>query len=259
MIGRSLVAAVAVLISSNLPGVPGNVASAAEIKILYVGALRSSMAELIPNFEKSTGHKVNAEAGAAGAMVSRIQKGEAVDVAIVTTSQVAALVTQGKIVSGTQANIAKVGMGMGARAGAAKPDISSVDAFQRTLLAAKSIGHTDPASGASSAIYAARLLAKLDIAAEIKPKIKIFASNPLLFEAVAKGEIELAFGQMTEIMAKPTIVLVGPLPASLQNFSQFSGGVPANATQPEAGEALIKFLTSPAAAAIMKAKGVEPF
>lgn len=190
-------------------------------------------------------------------MVARIQKGEVVDVAIVTTAQIEALVTQGKIVSGTQVSIARVGMGIGAHKGAAKADIGSVDAFNRTLLAAKSIGHTDPASGASSAIYAAQLLARLDIAAELKPKIKIFASNALLFEAVAKGDVELAFGQLTEIYAAPGVDLVGPLPAPVQNFSHFSAGVAASAKEPDAAKALIIFLTSPAAAAVMKAKGFE--
>jgi len=256
MISKGIVTVTAAAISCI--AISASIANASEITLLYVGALRSSMTELIPTFEKSSGHTVKAEAGAAGAMVARIQKGEVVDVGIVTTAQIATLVTQGKIVSGTQVSIARVGMGIAMRKGAPKTDISSVEAFKRTLLAAKSIGHTDPASGASSAIYAGQMLARLDIAAELKPKIKLFASNALLYEAVANGDVELGFGQITEILAERRVDLVGPLPAPVQNISQFSAGVPANAKEPAAGKAFISFLTSPPAAAAMKAKGFEP-
>jgi len=235
----------------------GAAANAAEIKILSVGALRSSLTPLLSEFEKSSGHKVTMESGAAGAMMGRIQKGEVVDVAIVTPQQIEALVADHKIVPGTQVKIAKVGMGVAASKSAANPDVSSMDAFKRTLLAAKSIGHTDPSGGASSAIYAAKLLASLDIAAELKPKIKVYANNDKLFEALGKGEVELGFGQMTEIAATPQVRFVGPLPAPVQNYSVFAAGVVASAKEPEAAKAFVSFLTSPAIKAAMKAKGVE--
>jgi molybdate transport system substrate-binding protein len=152
------------------------------------------------------------ESGAAGTMVSRIQKGEIVDVAIATPPQIEALVTAHKVVSGTQVRIAKVGMGLAASKSAGKPDISTIEAFKRTLLAAKSIGYTDPSGGASSAVYAAKLLASLDIAAELKPKIKMYATNDHLFEAVRNGEVDLGFGQMTEIATAPGVTFAGPLP-----------------------------------------------
>lgn len=235
----------------------GNIVKAAEIKVLSAGALRSSTTTLIPDFEKSTGRKIAIESGAAGAIANRIQTGEVVDVSIVTTAQIERLVAQGKVVAGTQVIVARVGMGISARKGAGHFDISSVDALKRTLLAAKSIGHTDPASGASSAIYAAKLLAGLDIAAELKPKTKIFASNALLHDAIAKGDVELGFGQKTEILAEAHLEFVGPLPASVQNVSEFSAGIVTTAREPDAGKAFINFLTSPAAAAVMKAKGFE--
>jgi len=235
----------------------GAAANAAEIKILSVGALRSSLTPLLSEFEKSSGHKVTMESGAAGAMMGRIQKGEVVDVAIVTPQQIEALVADHKIVPGTQVKIAKVGMGVAASKSAANPDVSSMDAFKRTLLAAKSIGHTDPSGGASSAIYAAKLLASLDIAAELKPKIKVYANNDKLFEALGKGEVELGFGQTTEIAATPQVRFVGPLPAPVQNYSVFAAGVVASAKEPEAAKAFVSFLTSPAIKAAMKAKGVE--
>lgn len=258
MVCRFIGSAIAAAIwSSLIVVIPGSIVNAAEIKVLSAGALRSSMTVLIPDFEKSTGHKVTIESGAAGAMANRIQKSEIVDVGIVTTALMEMLVTQGSVVAGTQAIVASAGMGISARKGGGKLDIASVDALKRTLLAAKSVGHTDPASGASSAIYAAKLLAGLDISAELKPKTKIFASNALLHEAIAKGEVGLGFGQMTEILAETHLELVGPLPASLQNISQFSAGVATSAKEPDAAKAFINFLTSVGAAAVMKAKGFE--
>jgi molybdate transport system substrate-binding protein len=235
----------------------GAAANAAEITVLSVGALRSSLTPLIPEFEKSSGHKVKMESGAAGAMVARIQKGEAVDVAIVTPPQIETLVAERKITSGTQVNIGKVGMALAASKSAGKPDISSIDAFKRTLLAAKSIGHTDPSGGASSAIYAAKLLASMDIAAELKPKIKVFPNNDKLFEAIGKGDVELGFGQATEIAATPQVTFVGPFPAPVQNYSVYAAGVVANAKEPEAAKAFVRFLASPSTAAAMKVMGVE--
>jgi molybdate transport system substrate-binding protein len=259
MIGKSFATLIAAAISAmTIVEMPAGNASAGVIKVLYVGSLRSSFAELIPSFEKSSGHKVTAEAGAAGAMVDRIQKGEAVDVVIVTTAQIERLVTQGKIAPGTQVNVAKSGMGLAARKGAAAADIGSLETFKRTLSNAKSIGHTDPVSGASSAIYATQLLARLDIAADLKSKIKLFASNALLFKAVSKGDVELGFGQMSEIVATQGVDLVGPLPAPVQNYSRYSAAVPASAKEPDAGKAFISFLTSPPALAVMKAKGIDP-
>jgi molybdate transport system substrate-binding protein len=258
VISKLVVSDIAVALSAILlVAIPGSILNAAEIKVLSVGALRSSMTNLIPDFEKSTGHKVTIESGAAGAMANRIQKGEVVDLGIVTTALIEGLVNQGKVVAGTQAIVASVGMGISARKGAAKVDIGSMDTFKRTLLAAKSIGHTDPASGASSAIYAAKLLAGLDIAAELRPKTKVFASNALLHEAVAKGDVELGFGQKTEILADASIEFVGPLPAPVQNISQFSAGVLTSAKEPDAAKTFINFLTSSAAAAVMRARGFE--
>ena len=251
-------AVIAAVLSILLIASAGTVASASEIRVLYVGALRSSLAALIPDYEKASGHKIVAEAGAAGAMVTRIQNGEAADVMIVTAAQIASLLKQGKIVAGTEVNLAQVGMGLAAHPGMAKQDISSAEGFQRTLLAAKSIGHADPASGASSAIYAGQLLARLDIASEIKPKIRIFASNALLLQGLASGDVEVGFGQLAELMERKNIDLVGPLPGALQHFSQFSAGVPTTANDSNGGKSFIEFLRSPAAAAVMKARGVEP-
>ena len=177
--------------------------------------------------------------------------------AIVTVAQVRKLVSEEKVKSGTQVSVGKVGLGLAASKGAAHADISSMEGFKRTLLSAKSIGHTDPAGGASSAIYAAKLLAEIDIAPEISSKIRVFPSNGKLFEALSTNNVELGFGQMTEIAAASGVVALGPLPGSVQRYSAFEAGVVANSKELAASTAFVRFLASPSAVAAMKEKGVE--
>jgi molybdate transport system substrate-binding protein len=214
-VGRGVWLFLFILISTNF-------AKSADIKALSVGALRSSLAVIVVDFEKAFGHKVRVESGAAGVMFARIDKGENVDVAIVTAAQIDKLVSENKVIPGTRVKIAKIGMGLAAPKNAPKADIGSVDALKRTLLAAKSIGHTDPAGGASSAIYAAKLLASVDIATELRPKIKVFPTNGSLFEALSRGNIDFAFGQLTEILATSQVSFVGSLPDASKTiaFSQ---------------------------------------
>ncbi len=151
----------------------GSTASAAEIKLLSALALHPVIDALIPDFEKSSGHKVTVVYGTAGAVAERVQKGEAADLVISAAPRIDQLRTQGKIVAGDRVIIAKVGVGAFVRKGAVKPDISSADAFKRSMLAAKSIAYPDPAGGGASGIYVASLLERLGIAVEMKPKTKL--------------------------------------------------------------------------------------
>ncbi len=237
--------------------VAGSFASAAEIKVLHTTAVKPPMDELLAGFEKSSGHKVIAAFGTAGAMVARIQKGEAVDVAIVTGPQIEDLQKQGRIVAGSRVDLAKVGIGVYVRKGAPKPDISSVEAFKRALLAANSIAYIDPASGGASGIYVAGLLERLGLAAELRSKIRALPVVSAVFDAVAKGEAEIGLGQLSEIVADPRVELVALLPAEIQNFTLFAAGIVASSKEQEAGKALIRFISSPAAQVIWKAKGFE--
>ena len=141
------------------------------------------------------------------------------------------------------------------RKGAPKPDISSFEAFKRALLAAKSIGYGDPVLGGRTAIYVSDLLGRLDIAADIKPKITIYPLG--VYESIAKGDVEIGFALTTEILAYPGVDLVGPLPLEIQNYTVFTAGILASSKEQNAGRALIQYLTSPAAAAVWKAKGYE--
>jgi molybdate transport system substrate-binding protein len=143
------------------------------------------------------------------------------------------------------------------RKGAAKPDISSVDAFKRSMLAARSIAYPDPAGGGASGIYVASLLERLGIAVEMKPKTKLFPPAEVLYSSVASGDVEIGFNQISEILAQPTVELAGPLPSAIQNYTQFAPGIVTGSSQTDAGRALVTFLSSPAAQTVLKAKGFE--
>ena len=234
----------------------GSTARAAEIKLLCAVALQPGMVALIPDFEKSSGHKVTIAYGTAGAVADRVQKGEAADIVISSVPLIDQLQAQGKVVAGSRVNIAKVGVGVFVRKGA-KPDISSADAFKRSMLAARSIAYPDPAGGGASGIYVASLLERLGIAVEMKPKTKLFPPTEVLYASVASGEVEIGFNQVSEILAQPTVELAGPLPSAIQNYTQFAPGIVTGSSQTDAGRALVTFLSSPAAQTVLKAKGFE--
>jgi molybdate transport system substrate-binding protein len=231
-------------------------ASAAEIKLLSASALHPAIDALIPDFEKSSGHKVTVSYGTAGAVADRVQKSEAADIVLSSVPMIDRLQTQGKIVAGDRVILAKVGVGAFVRKGAAKPDISSTDALKRSLLAARSIAYPDPAGGGASGIYVASLLERLGIAAEMKPKTKL-ATLGTLYASVASGDVEIGFNQVSEILAQPTIELAGPLPSAIQNYTQFAPGIITGSSQADAARALVTFLSSPPAQAVLKAKGFE--
>ncbi len=255
---RTSSAAVAAAISYLSFIATTGVATAAQIKILAGSAIETAMAELIPQFEQSSGHKVTFDFnGAIGTMTDRVQKGEAADVVIVSGLQIEALEKQGRVVPGSRTDIAKVGVGLFVRKGAPKPDISSVDAFKRTMLAARSIGWNDPAAGAPVSIYMIGLLERLGIADVMKPKTVAFKQRSERFEAVARGDVEIGFNQISEIIAAPGVDLVGPLPDPIQNFTLFAGGIVAAGKQQEAAKALIRFISSPAAQVTWKTKGFD--
>lgn len=241
-----------------LAGLAPAAAPAAEIKLLYPTALEPVFRELLPEFERSSGHRVVAQYGPAGPISERIRKGEAADVAVVTVAQSEALIREGKAVAASGVALARVGVGVYVPKGAARPDISSVEAFKQALRAAKSIGKIDPATGGASGIFMAALLDRLGLAAELRPKIRLFPPGSPIFTAVGNGEIALAFGQISEILSRPNVDLVGPLPAEIQGYTHFAAVVVAGSKNGEAAADLIRFVAAPAAKAAMRAKGFEP-
>jgi molybdate transport system substrate-binding protein len=232
-------------------------ARAAEIRLLCAVALHPAIDALIPDFEKSSGHKVTVDYGTAGAVADRVQKGEAADIVITSVPMIDRVQAQGKVVAGDRAIIAKVGVGAFVRKRAAKPDISSADAFKRSMLAASSIAYPDPAGGGASGIYVASLVEQLGIAVEMKPKTKLLPPTEVLYASVANGDVEIGFNQISEILAQPTVELAGPLPSAIQNYTQFAPGIVTGSSQTDAARALVTFLTSPVAQTVLKAKGFE--
>jgi molybdate transport system substrate-binding protein len=229
--------------------------SAAEVKVLTAGAFKQVVLAVVPEFEKS-GHKVVVDNDTAGALTKRIEGGEAFDVAVITPAAIKALTEKGKIAGGSETPLARVGVGVMVKAGAPKPDISSVEAFKRALLDAKSVAYIDPASGGSSGIYIAGLLDKLGIAAEIKPKAKL-KQGGYVADLVKSGEAEIGIHQISEIVPVKEVTLVGPLPADIQNYTTYAAGISANAKEPAAATALIAVFSGPVAAAVFKEKGMD--
>jgi molybdate transport system substrate-binding protein len=234
----------------------GHVASAAEIKLLTAGAMRAVVVALLPDFETQSGHKVRIDNATAGGLSKRIGEGEAFDVAIITPAVVDDLASKGKIVAGSRIDLAKVGMGVAVKEGAAVPDIGTVDAFKRMLLAAKSVAYIDPKAGGSSGIYFDKLLDRLGIGDQVRPKAKL-KQGGYVAEMVVSGEAEVAIHQISEIVPVKGATFVGPLPAEIQNTTVYAAGLGAAAKDAAAAKALIQFLAGPASAPVLKGKGME--
>jgi molybdate transport system substrate-binding protein len=229
----------------------------AEIKVLSAGAYKQVVLALQADFEKQTGHKLVVDNGTVGQLVKRIEDGEAFDVVVVSPGAIDELVKKGKIVAGSRVTLARVGVGVMVKEGAARPDISSVDAFKKSLLAAKSVAYIDPASGGSSGIYLNGLFVKLGILDQLKPKAKLIHGG-LVAEYIAKGEAEIGIHQISEILPVKGVTLVGPLPAEIQNYTTYAAGLGAATKVSEPAKALIKTLSGPAAEPVLKSRGMTP-
>jgi molybdate transport system substrate-binding protein len=232
----------------------GFAAKAAEIKVIAAGPLTAVFKELGPQFERDTGHKLVTRFATTSVVKREIDAGETFDLAISITSGIDDWIKEGKIVAATRAAVAYAGLGMGVRAGARKPDIGSVEASKRALLHAKSVAH---GAESASAAYFKGLLERLGIAEEMKSKLKPMGPGAVL-KSVASGEVEIGVAVVPTIVAAPGVELVGPFPSELQTYVGFTAGVSTGAKELEAAQALITFLTSPAAVAVIKAKGMEP-
>jgi molybdate transport system substrate-binding protein len=241
----------------------GVTAQAAEVKVIAGTAMSGILGELAPQFERATGHKLVVQYGVTGTMKRQIESGEVFDVAIVPASLLDDASKQGKIVAGTRTEIARVGFGVGVRAGAAKPDLSSLEAFKNTLLAAKSIAYV-PEGATGVQLTAA--FERLGITEQMKAKTKAQQMPERVREAVANGEAELGFALTNilvpkggvELASSGGVELAGVFPTELQSYVVQTAGVSANAKEPEAAKALIKLLTAEDSAAVIKAKGMEP-
>jgi molybdate transport system substrate-binding protein len=244
----------ATVLSAALVGAQAGTTSAAEIKVLATHAVQEIMEALGPQFEKASGHKLVFGYDPSAAVRRQIEQGAAFDVAIITRAALEDLAKKGKLQAATIADIGKSGLGVAVKKGAPKPDIGTVEAFKRTLLAAKSVVRsTEGASGA----YFEKLLGRLGIAAEMKDKVRLGPSGRIS-EMAARGEVELAVQQISEILPVKGADFVGPFPAEIQLYTLFSIGLGTGAKDTKAAMELVAFVTAPAAAAVVKSKGLEP-
>lgn len=234
-------------------------ADAAEIKVMSSAGFKAAYLELATEFERTTGHKiVNAWGPSMGntpqAVPNRIARGEPVDVVIMVGDALEKLIKDGKVVASNRTDLARAVVAAAVRAGAPKPDLGSVEAFKRALENAKSIAYSDSASG----VYVStEMFRKLGIEDEMKGKARQIPATPV-GEIVAKGEAELGFQQISELKPVQGIDIIGPLPDPLQKITVFSAGIATASKEPEAGKALIKFLTSPAVRDEIVKSGLEP-
>ena len=240
----------------------GGTVDAVEIKVLSSGSMKAALSQLLPDFEKSSGNTATIEYGPAGAIVGRVQKDDAADVVIVSRSQLQKLEGSGKVVQGSLVDIAGIALGVAVRKGAPKPDIGNVEAFKRALLSARSIGYRDPVTGSTSGIYTASLLERLGLAQDLKPKLHLDRSEgdvpENVFLGVARGDVDMQIGQITEIVISPGVDLAGPLPAEIQNITVMAAGIITTSKAPDAAKAFISFISSSAGAAVLKASGFQP-
>jgi len=228
-----------------------------ELKVLTAGAFRSSVDALVPEYEKASGNKAIIENDTVGALVKRIDAGEAFDVVVVSPAAVDELAAKGKVMPGSRTNLARVGVGVMVKEGAPRPDVSTVDAFKKTVLAAKSVSYIDPASGGSSGIYVAQLLKQLGIADQVKPKEQLKDGGNVA-DYIVSGKAELGIHQISEILPHKGVTLLGPLPGDIQNYTVYAAGIGASTRHADAAKALIAVLSGPSAQALFKSKGMEP-
>jgi molybdate transport system substrate-binding protein len=234
-------------------------ASAAEVKVMISGGFSAAYRELLPEFERSTHNSVTTAAGPSmgdtpQAIPNRLARGEPADVLIMVSGALDDLIKLGKVVSDSRIDLARSKIGMVVRAGEPKPDISSVEAFRRALLEAKSIVYSDSASG----VYLSTVLfERLGIAEQLRSKSRMIPAEPVA-AVVARGEAQIGFQQISELLPVPGVQLVGPLPPEIQKITVFSAGIAAGAREPDAARALLRFLSSPAAAPAITKSGLEP-
>jgi molybdate transport system substrate-binding protein len=242
----SIIAAGASLLSAAV--------GAAEINVISTQATQEAYLELVAQFEKASGHKVTTLFNGTLNVQKRLAGGEPYDLIIMAGPAIDEQIQLGHALAGSRVDLAKSGTGLAVRKGAPKPDIGSADALKKTLLAAKSIGYSTGPSG----LYMLSVFEKLGIAEQVKGKLKQTPSGVFVGTLIANGEAEVGFQQISELVHFQGIDYVGPLPGELQRMTVFSAGIHSGARQGDAARALVKFLTAPAAAPVIRKHGLEP-
>lgn len=248
---RSLALATALFLSGT--------AQAADIHVIATGALKGAFSRLVPAFEQASGHRLVIAWGPSygsspDAIPTRLENREPVDVLIMVAAALDERLGDGRFVAASRVDLAQSGIGVAVRQGAPHPDIGSPDTLKRALLAARTIGHSE---GASGRYIAGTLFRKLGISDEVAGKVRVVHGKELVGEVIARGEVELGLQQISELMVVPGVDYVGPLPAGLQKTSLVSAVAAAHAPQ-AAAKTLLLFLASPAASAMYAQSGLIP-
>jgi molybdate transport system substrate-binding protein len=237
-------------------GSPYGARAQSEVTLIAPGGIKAAIEQLIPGFERKTGHKVKATFGSGNGTKQQVTRGEAFDVPIVQPPYPEVLAS-GNVVAGSATPLASVALGVAVRKGAPKPDISTPDAVKRTLLAAKSVAYPNPAGGAAAGVTFDATLKKLGIAEQMEPKLKRAQGGAGAMEMAAKGEAEIGLTFLSE-MEDPGIDVVGALPREIAPPTSLVGFVSTHAKDPAAAKALVEYLSSPEAAKVYKAQRMQP-
>jgi molybdate transport system substrate-binding protein len=227
-------------------------AQAAEIKVMSSAATKAAYLELVPEFERTSGHTVTTIFPPSVQMIARLKQGEVVDLVIMAARSIDELVGAGKIVAGSRVDLARSGIGVAVRAGAPKPDIGSAEALKRALLSAASVAYSSGPSG----VYLADLFRRMGIDEALKGRIRQVQGEPV-GAVVARGDAEIGFQQVSELLPVAGIDFLGGLPADIQHVTVFSAGLHVDASEPDAARALVTFLISPAGAAVIRKSGMD--
>ena len=249
---HALVSTVVLFILSLAPNLRAD-----EVTLIAPGGIRAAIVKLIPEFERTTGHKVIATFGSGGGTHRQVVAGEPFDVPIVQPPY-ADVLRSGHVVVTSETPLATVAVGVAVRTGAPKPDISTPEAVKRMLLAATFIAYPDGSGGAAAGVSFNETLKTLGIADQMKPKIKIAQGGAGAMALLAKGEIDIGLTFISEIITEPGVDVVGPLPRAISTPTALVGFVSAHAKSPEAAAALVRYLSSPEAALVYRASGMQP-
>jgi molybdate transport system substrate-binding protein len=226
------------------------------IKVLSARAPQMALHKLFDGFTQTTGHAVAASYGTVGAIADRFKGGEAADVLIVSPAALTAL--GGALVGGSQADLARAGLAVAIRQGAAAPDLSTPEALKAALLAARSVSYSDPKAGGSAAAYFATLLERLGVAQIVNARAALGRNGHHVAELVADGTADLGISFLSELVAIEGVTIAAPLPAEVQNYTVYAGAVPAASTARDVARALIGWLIRPEADGMWRAAGLEP-
>ena len=253
----SLLAACRALSVCALCALASGAACAQTLRVLSAGAFKQVVVALVPAFEARTGAKVVVDNDTAGALVRKVQAGEKFDVLIVPPAGMATLAREGKVDAASVQPVARVGIGVAVKSGAPRPPLATAEQFKDAVLQARRVAYIDPAAGGSSGIYLTELFQRLGITDAVRAKA-VLVPGGLVAERIVTGEADLAIHQVSEILPVQGVDLVGPLPDSIQNYTSYSAAVAPDSSQAALAKELLVLLTSPAAAEVLRAKGMTP-